>query len=252
MFHTAAYTIALGSTADTDVTALTDDILAINNSHFTLTQPMGLMAAMAMSATLSRARLASPSMRQIASPWIRPINVLALPGTNANMWLLDHSPFTVPAWEEIQCQATSAIAMGTERFNALVWLSASYDPIPNGNIIPLRWTSSTAAVANTWTTLTITFADTIPSGVYAAVFSEQFATNAIAHRWIFSNQIWRPGFPSFATVGLRLPYAISKGQWGTMGRFRSNDLPRVQVLNNSTDATHEGYLCVVRVGSLAA
>lgn len=251
MFHLSAYTESIGNVADTDVDALTDDILTIQNTHFVLSQPMQLLGAAAMSATLSRAKLASPSMRQVASPFIRPIIAAVQPPANPNLWLLDYNPFVIPPFEEIQMQVTSGVAM-TERFTGLIWLANQIDSLPIGNVIPLRFTSTTAAVANAWTTATITFTDTIPSGVYAAVLSECQSTNGIAHRWIFSNQLWRPGFPSYAALGSRHPYAISKGQFGSMGRFRSNDLPRLQVLANGADAAHEGYLHVVRVGNLAA
>jgi len=249
MFHLAAYAAAIGSTADTDVTAVVDDILTIQNSHFVLSQEMMLLSAMAMSATLTRAKIASPSMRQIASPFIRPIVIAAIPPANPNMALFDYSPFRIPPFEEIQVQASAAPAM-TEPFAALLWLASGLDTAPRGNIIPLRFTSTTAAVANTWTTLTITFADTLPSGVYTMVLSEMSSTNARAHRWIVPNQLYRPGYPSYASVGSRHPYAISKSQFGMMGSFRSNDLPRPQVLANGADATHEGYLWVVRTGNL--
>lgn len=252
MFHLSAYSVLLGTTVDTDVPAITDDILTIQNNHYVLDKPMWLLAAAAMSATLSRAKIASPTMRQVASPFIRPIIAATLPPTNLNIWLLDQFPFQIQPYEEIQLQATSAIAMGTERFTALMWLGERPVDFPLGNVYPLRWTSTTAAVANAWTTLSITFADTLPPGIYSMIFSEHFSTNGIAHRWNIPNQPWRPGYPSFATVGLRLPYAIAKGQFGQMGRFRSNALPTVQVLANGADAAHEGYLHVVRVGTLAA
>lgn len=249
MFHLAAYTEVIGNTADTDVDALTDDILAINNAHFTLDTPKLLLAAAAMSATILRAKVASPTMRQLASPFIRPPIVAAIPPANPNMWLLDHNPFVIPPYEEIQLQATSGVAM-TERFTALLWLASQITPTPSGNVVPLRVTSSTTATANAWSTLTLTFADTIPSGRYAAVFSEAFSTNAQAHRWIFSNQQERPGYLSAAANTSRQPYAIARGQFGVMGYFRSNDLPRLQVLCNGADNSHEAYLHVIRVGNL--
>lgn len=249
MFHLAAYTASIANTTDLDVAALTDDILTIQNSHFVLNQRMSLLAAFAASATLSRAKLASPSMRQIAPPWIRPINVALLPAANPNVWILDYNPFQIPPFEELQMQVTSGVAM-TERFTGLIWLADQITPVPTGNVIPLRWTSTTAAVANAWTSLAITFADTLPSGIYAMVMSEAQSTNAIAHRWIISNQLYRPGYLSFAALGSRTPYAMARGQFGNMGVFRSNDLPRVQVLANAADAAHEGYLHVVRVGNL--
>jgi hypothetical protein len=250
VYHLAAYFVALGTTVDTDVPALTDDILTIQNNHFVLQQQMNLIAAAAMSATLTRAKLASPTMRQIASPYIRPVIGAVQPPNNPNMWLLDSNPFSIPPFEEIQNQATSGIAMGTENYTALIWLTQQMEPIVYGNAIPLRITSTGTAVTNAWTSIPITFQDTLPSGVYAMLFSEHFSTNAIAHRWIFSNQIPRPGQLSLASQSSRLPNAVSKGQFGIMGRFRSNDLPRFQVLCNGADAVHTIFAQVVRVGNL--
>lgn len=250
MYHLCAYTETIDNTTDNDINAVVDDILTIQNNHYVLSQPMNLLAAAVMSATLSRAKIASPSMRQIASPFVRPINVAATPGNNPNVWLLDRNPFLIQAFEEIQVQATSAVAM-TESFAAFLWLGDQVTPSPAGNVIPLRWTSSTAAVIGSWTTLTITFADTLPSGVYTMVGSECQSTTGRAHRWIVPNQLWRPGMLSYTALSQRTPYAMSLGQFGQMGRFRSNDLPRPQVLCTAADAAHEGYLSVIRTGNLA-
>lgn len=248
-FHLAAYNLAIGAVADTDVPAVVDDILTIQNNHFVLSKPLNLISAWVGSPTLSRAKIASPSMRQIVSPYVRPINVAALPANNPNVWLLHHNPFTINWGEEIQVLGTAAPGT-TERFTALIWLAEQIQPQTMGNMIPLRFTSTTAAVAFSWTTITLTFADTLPSGVYSMVQSECQSTNAVAHRWIISNQLYRPGHLSFAALGSRLPNAIGMGQLGQMGTFRSNDLPRLQVLANVADAAHEGYLWVQRVGNL--
>lgn len=251
MFHLAAYTGLIGQTALTDIAALVDDIWTIQNNHFILSQNVQLMAAAVMSANLQRAKLASPTMRQIAAPYIRPIIGAATPGNNANVFIVDYDPFTLVPYEEIQLQATSSLAMGTEQLTALLWAQYTADPLPMGNPIPLNFTSTTTATANKWTTITYTLTDTLPSGVYTIFGSECQSTNGIAHRWIISNQVPRPGMLSFTALSQRLPYALAKGQLGAWGRFRSNDLPRLQVLCNGADAAHEGQLWVVRTGNLS-
>lgn len=250
MFHLAAYAATIDNTAGTDVTAATDDVLTIQNSHFVLSQWMNLYAAAVMSATLSRVQLASPSMRVIAPPFVRPIIVAAIPPDNPNVWNLANNAFRIPPFEEIQMLATSGVAM-TEPFAGFLWLGDQIQPVTVGNTIPWRWTSTTAAVANTWTSLTVTFADTLPSGVYSIVGSEHFSTNGRAHRWIIPNQLYRPGQLSMAANSSRQPYSMSMGQFGMWGSFRSNDLPRPQVFANGTDNSHEGYLHIQRIGNLA-
>src|SRR5262249_19290050 len=113
-----------------------------------------------------------------------------------------------------------------------------------------RFTSTTAAVANKWTTTVLTFQDSVPPGVYAMLWSECQSTNGQAHRWIIPNQLWRPGLPSATALSNRLPYDLYQGIFGTMGVFRSTALPQLQVLANGADAAHEGYLAVTRIGGL--
>src|SRR5688500_18784475 len=137
MFHLAAYVdAALDNVANGDIPALNDDVLSINNTHFVLSSPMDLVAAAAMSATITRSKVASPSMRQVASPYIRPVIAAVVPGNNPNIMLSYNTPYRIPANEEIQVQATSGVAM-TEVFTALIWLSTGVVPWPVGNITPL-------------------------------------------------------------------------------------------------------------------
>ena len=102
MFHLAANTMALGVGTDIDVPALSDDIITIQNSHFILSQQMGLMAAMAYSPLLDRIKLASPSMRQLATPYVRPITQGVVGQTNYNLALWNDSPYLLNPFEEIQ------------------------------------------------------------------------------------------------------------------------------------------------------
>lgn len=247
-FHLAAFAASISSGTDVDTAAVSDQVLTINNSHFFLPRPMGLWAAMALGATLTRMRIASATLRQVLNLDIRPINVSALPGSNTNIMLMDDQPPGLPALEELQCLTSSAAACG-EPDALLIWLGEQKEPIPPGTVYPWRWTSTTAAVANSWTLLTITFADTLPAGEYVVVGSEHFSTNARAHRIRFPDQYYRPGMPSFATTGLRLPYAMGMRQFGVFGRFFSNVLPQVEVFCNGTDNSHTGWLHVIRVGT---
>lgn len=250
MFHLAAYFESIDNTANVDINAAVDDIIAIQNNHLILPQDMWLLAVAAMSATITNARLASPSMRQIANPFIRPLIAAAVPGSNPNVMILDHNPFRLTKGEELQITATSAVAMGSEDFTAFLWLADGKSPLPQGNVTPLQFTSTTACVADTWTSVALTWNDSLPSGRYAAVMSEHWSATGRGHRWIFSNQIYRPGYLSFTANSGRHPYAMGLGQFGLMGTFLSTDLPRLQVLAGTTDNAHTGNLYVTRLGPL--
>lgn len=249
MYHLAAWFEALGTTANTDIQPVADQILSIDNNHFTFNQATQLLAAYASSATLSRARIQSPQTRQVSPVYIRPPTVSLLPPTDPNIMNLVRNPFVLQPHEEVAIEATSAIAMGTENFYALAWLTwMGTRPWPVGDIFPIRFTGTTTLTANVWSDVTVTFADTLPNGQYTAVFSECQGTTQIAHRWIFDNQVPRPGFFGFATLGLRQPNPFYEGQLGVMGEFPSYSTPRLQVLANAADTAQEGYLWVIRTG----
>lgn len=250
-WHTAAYTTLLGTTANTDIPALSDDVLTIFNNHFLLRKSYQLMMVWAASATLSRVRFDSPTMRFFGNPYIRPINVATLPANNPNALQIYTKPIILPQAEEIAIQATSAIAMGTERFTAVLMLGANIEAPPAGNVYWVRATSTTAATVNAWTTLTYTLETGLPTGNYAMVHSEVQSTNAFAHRWIFDEQIERPGFLSTTALGNRQPDDFYQLRYGVMGRFMNTSLPRLQVLANVADAAHEIYMGLIPLGRAA-
>lgn len=247
MFHLAANFVAIGQTVDTDVPAKTDQVLQIQNSHFVLSKPMQIMAAYASSATLTRTKLKFPSINQYGGTWLRPVNATLLPFTDPNVADYRQIPFTVPAQEELQYASTSGLACGTENHYVLTWLQDSFVPAPQGQIYTLRATSTTAGVASTWTDITVTYDNQLPSGRYAVVGSNVHSTTGVAHRMIFDDQLWRPGTLSFATTGLRNHPMFEKGRLGVWGYFTTISLPRFQILDNATGNSHTIYLDCVRV-----
>lgn len=247
-FHLCANTLLIGAVADTDVPALSDDILPVNaNNHFLMPQDLFLAAAMCMSATIIRAWLGSASLRQITQPNIRPVIAGALPGNIPNsMWQPD-APLRIPQGDELVLKATANPGT-TEQLTALFWLSLGLDPVPNGDLICARCTSTTAAVANKWTSIVYTFDQNIPPGRYALVGSEHISTNGIAHRFIIPNQVWRPGAVSGATATYQPHLLFQTRRLGKYGEFQNTVPPIVQVLCNAADAVHTLFLYIVKVG----
>ena len=116
-FHMSAYaSTTLSTTANTDIAAVQDDILAISNNHFLPQKDYDLVFAYAQSATLNRVRLVSPTNRQVTLPFLRPVNAGATPATDPNVADYRSTPFGIQALEELALEATSDIAMGNETF----------------------------------------------------------------------------------------------------------------------------------------
>lgn len=247
MHHTSAYFLNIANVANTDVPAVQDGILTLQNNHILPPQDMPLLYAYAGSATLTRARLTSPSLRQITQPQIRPINVALLPANNPNVMTFQLDGLKVRALEELAMQATSGVAMN-EHFYGVVGLLDRYVPTVAGDKITLRATATTAAVASAWTQIQYTLDDQLPNGTYAMVNSEHISANGIAHRWTFDNQFFRPGMLSFATIGLRTIVENYANAWGEWGRFRNTSQPRLEVLCDAADAVHTMFLEVIKVG----
>lgn len=248
MFHLLAYTSGALAVASNpfDTPALNDDIFVISAStnHFLMDDDVAVIAAWAGSTSLDRARVVIPSFRNLGIPYIRPPNVSILPPTNSNFALWLQNPFNLPRNEDVAIEM-SVTAAGPERGTALLWVAKQVDPLPFGQTFPLRFTSTTAAVANAWTTIQITLEQALPPGRYALCMSELFSTNGIAHRWIVPNQLYRPGALSGASTGIRLPAPFYEYQFGKWGEFENTVLPRLQVLCNAADAVHTGFMHVV-------
>jgi len=251
MFHLAAFSGDVGTVANTPVPALQDDVLVIQSNRFLFQEDTPLLAAYAASTTLTRARFISPSLRLVGQPNIRPITRAVAGINDPNVMDLRARPITIPGLEEFGLDASTGLAMGTERVTALIWVGDPPDPLPPGNPITLRFTSTTAAVANTWTTVTATPDDSIGEGAYAIVGSEHFSANAIAHRMILNNDIRRPGGLSVGAIDRRGHLLNYPGNLGVWGRFRTTALPRFQVLCGAADATHEFFVSVIRLFTLS-
>lgn len=247
VFHMLAYEEAIGTTADTDLDAIVDDVVTRVSDHFQLQNPMGLLFAFANSATLTRGRVVTPNFRQIARPYIRPIEAAAAPGDDPNIADYSMNPLVIPALEEIQIELTSGIAMGTEQAFGLLGVQSQFDPTPRGDIFTLRGVSTTASVANVWSSLTTTWTDTLPNGTYAVVGGSGFAATAIAFRVIFEEQRWRPGFVASNSAGQRTAKIFRKGRLGVWGRFNNTAMPIVQTLNSAAVSTHEYYLDLIKI-----
>jgi hypothetical protein len=247
MFHLLANYINIGTTTDTDITPVTDNVILIQNSHFVFQSDMSLLLATLMEATPSRARIVTPSLRIPSTPWIRPLLGAATPPNNPHLADYRYNPLTIRALEEFEWLATSGLTMGNEHATALSWVGDGITPAPAGRITTLRGTSTTAASANAWTSVTVTWQDTLPSGVYAIVGLQHQSANAQACRLIINGQQWRPGALSVTSLANSSHPAFLKGGLGQWGTFRSVAMPIPEVLCNAADAAHEIYLEFVQI-----
>jgi len=248
-YHTCAFrgTLNAGS-ANEDVAAVADDILVVQNNHFLPQRDYDIIWAYAQSTTINRARIGSPSNRQITLPFIRPVQQGAAPPTDPNFADYRTNPFRIRGLEELAIEATTDLAMGNETAFIILGLQDNYQPPPPGDVFTMRGTSTSAATANVWTSLSVvTWADILPAGTYAVVGVEVIGAACIAARLIFENQTLRPGVLGVTAIGNRSGLPFYKGGFGMLGQFTSTRMPIVQVLATAATASWSIYLDIVRL-----
>lgn len=245
MFHLAAYTGNVAAVANTQVAAVSDDILFISGSNFLIPTDMLLMAAYCQGASILRANLQSPKILQMFPQQIKPVNKGAVPLLNPNYDWYGPQYIRLRGQENLSLFATGTSA--GEQTTGFIWLGSQFDPLPAGEIYTAHGSSATAAVANTWTTIPYTLDQNLPAGQYVMVGSNVSSTTAIAHRWIYDSGVYRPGFLSNALETDKPMFSYLYHDLGAMGTFYAYNLPRLQVFCGAADAAHQVYIDMVKV-----
>ena len=247
-FHAAVYNASIAQNTDVDVAAVTDSILTIVNNHFLPQRNCELLFVGAASANMNRARIETPSIRQIARPFIRPVSGAVGWGYPQRLDIMGQNAVPLRATEEISfiAQQTGAAA---EQVFGLIGLGFGAYTRPVGSTYTIRGTSTTAAGVRAWTQLAgVTWSDTLPAGVYAVIGMEHVSATGICARLIFEQQALRPGTPSIQAVGTGASDMFRNGNWGEWGRFNAYALPNIEVFCNAADASHDVFLDLIKVG----
>jgi len=244
MWHTLAWTKSLTASTLEELTKVQDGIFADDGTRFMPPSDVDLIAAYALGTDLQRVKITTARTRQLGNVYLRPIQPTLIGANDANVVLMDRTPFRLRANEAITVEAFQDNA-GAQRGTLIACLSGGLTAVPPGEVAMIRANSTTAAVANAWSLLSYTLESALPAGTYAVLCCEHISANAQAHRLTFDQQFFRPGGPSLTDVNQRLPYPWLQYRFGMMGRFTNTNLPRVEVLCNGADAAHELYFHVV-------
>lgn len=242
--HLAAYSGATVANAMTNLPGLVDQVLTRSQSSgvYILQNPMRLLAALGLGATIERAQVVSPTLRQVNTMNFMPLNAGVSPLDQVELsWWGDQPPM-LPALEEIQ---PAVLDSAVENATFLAWLADMVLPIPAGPILEIHATSTTAAAAGAWTILTYLLDQALPAGMYALVGSKHISATAIAHRWQIPGQVYRPGALSQTAVTDRTDWRLATRRLGAFGQFVQTALPQPEVLCVAADAVHELFMQIV-------
>ena len=250
MHHTVAWSANASNTAEVDLTPVADPVIPVTAAnHFLPQRDQPILYIGAASPNLQRARITTPTLALVTTPFVQPINQAATFGIPQRFADYSAQPLMLRALEEISLLVTQT-GGAAEFVTGVAGLLYQFIPPPQGTVWTLRATSVTAAVARVWTQLTLTFQNQLPSGSFAVVGLTHQSTNAMASRLIFENQVPRPGslsIQSLTNFNDRLFDGSSPETLGVWGQFHNYIMPLCEVLCNAADAAHEVYLDIMRV-----
>jgi hypothetical protein len=247
MHHTAAYYGTVAQTSEIDLPALADNYLVIQNSHFLPQVDMPLLYAGAFGTLLTRARISTPSLAKVTTPWIRDISPAL--GAGSPMLFANYSddPIVLKALEEVtQFQTDSAVT--SESNAAILGLQTQPVPRPAGNIYTIRGTGVGTLTVGAWSSIgTITWQNTLPQGQYAILGAVFNSAGAIAGRLIIPGVPYRPGGLAVQSITARTDRLFRNGLLGVWGYFNNYAMPSVEILSGSADTSEEVYLDIARI-----
>lgn len=248
-FHLAAWTQNQNSSAGLlPVNAFADPTLPTATSFITVLGSIANLAGgFAFGATLTRAQLLSPSMRN--NGWNEEIDPVQTAMTNSGPHnIADNFRNPIPLLQNEQIQAQVSSSAAGEQDSVFAWFSDGPLLPVNGNIRSVRATSATTLVANSWSNCTLTMDQQLPAGTYALVGARFRSTGLVAFRFVFPGAFYRPGGLGRQAATIDDDYRFRDGYLGEWGRFTNLTVPTVDVWSTSADTAETGILDLIKVG----
>lgn len=250
-FHVAAYSQATGAAiTNTALVVVPDGILTVSGTTgFLVPSEAKMVLAASNGATLTRARLNTPSLRYVGLPSLVPVNASATIPSPVNVVNLVESPIALPKVDTVSIEATDTAA---DNITAAMWLMFNRREVPSGKRYRLRGTAAIAGVLNAWANGAITLDQVLPQGQYVIVGMDVVAANVLAARLVFAGTGYRPGCLARNAVGSIQHPIFSDGRLGCYGMFENANLPNLEILLGAggASAAQEVFLDVIRLGDV--
>lgn len=246
----ACYASVAQDAALANVNPVTDSIVTVQNSRFIFPMDVQIGCLLANVPDGSRARINTPSLRNIALPEIYPVKITAENGTNppvqGPMW----DTLRIPKNDEFGVEVSRAGAGAADCFIG-IWYATGKTPAPGGPVITLRATATITLTVGTWVAGNLTFDQSLPYGRYAVVGMQATVGDAMFARLAFPGNIqYRPGVPVVEAYGSYInPQMFRFGNFGSFGVFDSTAQPLIEVLGHTAGAEAGVYLLdLIKVG----
>lgn len=248
-FHLAAFRGSVtNGTTNTAIAGVPDQALTRDASSNFLAPPNSTIRFAAAGGTnISRARINTPALREVALPYIAPPNTgLTIP-SNPN--LADFGPVAIRprAADSVSVEATHSDAAPQVMY-ALMWFLFGRSEQAMGKEYRTRFTAAITASAGTWQSGAITLDQVLPAGIYQVTGMLVEGTNLLAGRLIFPGAAYRPGVMGYNSL-TSVPHLMgTDGRLGAFGEFNSTAMPQLEIYAEAANTAQEGYLDLVRIG----
>lgn len=233
-----------------NVTPVTDPLVTVQNSRFIFPSQVDIGCILVNNPDGSRARINTPSLRNIALPEIYPAKITAENGSNPPIMGPMWGTLRIPQNDEFGVEVSRAGAGAADVFVG-IWYAPGRTPAPQGPVITLRATSTITLTAGTWVAGSLTFDQSLPYGRYAVVGMQAICGDAMFARLAFPGQTqYRPGVPNIEAYGDYVnPQVFRFGNFGLFGVFDSTAQPLIEVLGHTAGSEAGVYLLdLVKVG----
>lgn len=249
--HVVAYNATAfnpGANVEGEIQAITDNQMTIQNSHIIPQRDTAILAAVAMGATITRGRLQTPKLLIPTTFNITPLSGVLGAGAIQRVCDIRDMPLMLRGLEELQVFITHTAAVA-EQDACTLYLDQGQVPAPPGDMRTIRGTAAGPAVANSWTNIgTITWQNTLPTGLYSIVGGFAQSATGLAWRCILENQFWRPGAPAMQALTDLTDDAFRFGGLGQWGTFHNTAMPQIEFLSTAADAAFVVALDIIKIG----
>lgn len=247
-FTLAAFTESQDTAgALSDVAALTDQHLTTDGDDILVPEGFDkLVGAFAIGATISAARITSPTLRKRLNPDLSPLNIGAEPLNRDAYHDYNENPIQLTVGEGLRAQVAEGAA-GAEQETVLVALGDGEKEAVTGEIFTVKLTSATTLVAYTWGLCPLTIAQQLEAGTWGIVGMRAISAGAIAARLVIPGNSWRPGVIAFDSESDLENQRFRRGKLGLWGTFSHSFLPQVEFLSISADTAETVYLDLVKL-----
>jgi hypothetical protein len=246
--HVLAYTASVpNGVANSDTPGVTDGWASLQNNHYLTPQDSRIIAAIAIGATIQRARVVSPTIRAIILPHIQPVNVGAGVVTPTPFCRYFPGGYLVRSVDELEVDVTQGAGVA-ERETVGLWLGDGIMTVPAGDIYTAHLTASVVTTPNAWGSGSMTFEAGLPKGLYSVVGMSVVGANVLLARLIFPTAGRRPGCPGQSSFGIVPDMFFRQGNMGEFGQFVHTAPPLLELMSAVATTTQDIFLDLIKIG----